>query len=488
LKNIFRRGTLTSDVYQFKTGGSYDKPIGNYLTFLSSNPQSKHFNDLPIGMGVNTEHRSAPQTLTKNITTVMQYINISNREVYIRDRNNNLIILDPLTNEIEPTLANVKHKIVIRTHHIVDLSVKANIYAVESVLSEHEKSPTLQEEEIVTVYKYIKGQFVTPPSINNRTVVLPYDIYIDPEEIEKDVLYLVNKDIIITSNKNVPDHPFGTIGQIEGQVQRTLEELSLGRTANVLVTEIYDAGNKINKRYTSILGLTIEIPVIKNNIKEDGFYLYYSENGERKTIYAPLDKMDEYGLYKTIEEAESGGNISSKLELEVLNAKREAERIKHESSATKDRLEIEHKQNINTIELMHKQKLDELTQEANRLKTDYENRKNNLDLEIKAKLNNMELEHKTRLSSLGEEITKSKVREQELKEKLDAASHQRKLDEIELDRQRDENKTRMEEMKKLREEFYQERQSKRDDSTNGLKFIVAAMGIVGTILILGTKK
>lgn len=181
-----------------------------------------------------------------------------------------------------------------------------------------------------------------------------YDYHVSPEDIESNggSLYLTDLDVVV-SNLNpdrpdlFPNHPYS-----EASIHSTmLEEDSGVNTVGSFgySLRIIDSNHIFGERYININKQVFRIPVIDDSTLKDGVYLTSSGPATGRRGYVPpttkrytFEEADEsLGLYQTMEEARTLGDVFSEKEREFQEYKLQNKRDEEELRKQKTQREAE---------------------------------------------------------------------------------------------------------------------------------------------------
>lgn len=205
--------------------------------------------------------------------------------------------------------------------------------------------------DIKILDKYLTDAYNRCPTAPRVAVVI--DRIVPVRAIrELGTLYLHEEDLVLSLESCSHEilHPFSSEGH------RSKEELNFltENKASGLFVEIIDNERQTNSRFMFAGKRVMEVHAIEDPNRKSGIYFNHVENhplsGQHlERQYCTLEEAEgSVGLYKTRDEAVSGGNpeIVSKIELEL--AKREAvqatgelERLKHEAAMVREDLQRE---------------------------------------------------------------------------------------------------------------------------------------------------
>lgn len=146
-------------------------------------------------------------------------------------------------------------------------------------------------------------------------------------------LYVPEADVLLQYNHldvSVP-HPFSKNGHGIAEYHKIAEE----KKVTGIFIELIDNENNIDKRYMYVANQILEVPVTKDKTKESGVYFTKAINDKfndvhiKPEFYTFDEAVDYLGLYKSKEEAATGGNpqLVSKVKLAELEEKLQT--IKH---------------------------------------------------------------------------------------------------------------------------------------------------------------
>lgn len=164
----------------------------------------------------------------------------------------------------------------------------------------------------------------------------------------KSSLYVKDYDIVITKNniENLPLHPYSDIA-----IRQSYMAMAKGNPSNTILIDIVDNSGIVNgevakkgvyqsKDYYLRIGNNIEvISSSTNGATEDGATIVIkSKNSDvGKVINISLDELEEYGIYRTYEDAEVSGDHETHIEkkkIELENKKIDLGKLKIEDEYT----------------------------------------------------------------------------------------------------------------------------------------------------------
>jgi aromatic ring-cleaving dioxygenase len=187
---------------------------------------------------------------------------------------------------------------------------------------------------------------------------------------ENNNIYIPATDMLLQyrgSNVECP-HPFSDNGMLIHQYR----QISLEKKVSGVFVEVIDNENTTNARFMYAAGRVSEIPVIVDETKRSGVYISRSTSDKYndvhvKSEYYTLEESDKTGLFKTREQAESGGDPGVLVKNEQKRLEQENFRLKqeHEKEQLKYKQELLESERLKTIE---ERKNKELQNELERLR------------------------------------------------------------------------------------------------------------------------
>ena len=155
-------------------------------------------------------------------------------------------------------------------------------------------------------------------------------------------------------------HPYSEEGMINHQYKAFIEE----RKVSGVFIELIDNENTVKTRYMYVAKQLVEIPARKDSSKKSGLYFTRANYDRLNEVsmepkhYSFEEAEQEVGMYKTKEEALSGGNPESLSKGEEDKAKRElleVKRIMEQEKAESDRtlLRVSHELEMTKIKNKH---------------------------------------------------------------------------------------------------------------------------------------
>lgn len=267
-----------------------------------------------------------------------------------------------------------------------------------------------------------------------RTTSICVDHNVNIKLLQKSFyLYVKEVDVMLHLGHYNPlqPHPFSKEGEVIYNYRNLLEQ----NTISGVFVELVDNDNNVSSRYMYMAKRLIEVPSHSDTTKESGVYVTeLSGNGTiDSTYYSYEDSEEALGMYKTKEEAVSGGNpdLINRIEFKRLDE----ELIKSKQDLERSKNEYKHQ------ELTRKEQIDKLKH----------------DQEIAMGL------LKERLSVQDEELVLRKRENDELKDIYD----KRKM---------------------VRDDYYDRRSHERKDSSELIKYVPAVLvAAIGAIAYMGKK-
>jgi len=357
------------------------------------------------------------ETPDKNIDGIRRrtvYINQTRWALTVVDRNN---IKHRISNSPTP----YTQEFIIRDEYLVPPSAFSDLqrlFLEKANDSEYADLRVFQE----AFYKQYEERKFTPLTLTLDCVVTEARLK------EYRTLYIANRDVMISLEPPgiVPDHPYSYAAIIQGRYMESANTVH-GLTFSI---ELIDNEQQVSDRYIYLAKQVFHLRPQRDILRASGVYVGITEQDAHghptvSTACFSLEEAEEkLGLFKTREEALSGGDVKS---------------LRQEHVA-----ELNHQHSLRQLEL--KQVEQQLKEEAERMKVEQ------LERDMKAK----------------EEQTKW---EQE---------------KIRMDAEMQRMKARMEEERMRRESHYEQRSYERKDEHEWFKFVsaalVASLGIVAIIM------
>lgn len=176
-----------------------------------------------------------------------------------------------------------------------------------------------------------------------RMTYVVVDVKITKETLQtRRTVYVPQCDLVLTiENDDVPiHHPFC----IEKNIERRYRDMLSNSKGTALGITIVANNNEIDTRFVYVAKRVMKIIPIKDPDRESGIYVgshIPTDLGDRyvEERFEFEDAEEKLGLYKTIEEAETGGNPDrlsavalKEAEIKAINAKMEADQIAHKNA------------------------------------------------------------------------------------------------------------------------------------------------------------
>lgn len=366
------------------------------------------------------------------------YINNTEQDVVVMHRNN----LPITVRKASSGVINVKDFIV---RVIYKFNGSAGIVDTINMINEQQKLNGTSNSELNIIKDVLTETFNSTRSIHNCEIVI--DSNINMKEIGKlDVSYNSNLDLLFMYKGYRPNihHPYST----EGRGLQQLKDMNVDTNQSGLLVELVDNEGKYNKRFMSIGKMLMEIGPKEDVNRESGIYVTEIKNkdGHNSTSNRFLsveDAQDAYGIYPTVEEATTSGQVEHYGKQQLNMAQIQLEKLKTENS-----LALE-KKNYET----------ELLKKATQAK----------DLEnsiIMNEMQTMQIEHKRLLAEL------------EIANKVKKIEYERVKDSSDTDYLILENMIKKN--SRQRDDYYESRSAERKDKSEYLK-----LGAAGLVTGLG---
>jgi hypothetical protein len=231
------------------------------------------------------------------------YINNSNENVVVVLRNN----LPIICNKNNQLFTGARYFIIRTVYHFKSFaSIIDTINYINEVINAHGET-----KDLVIIKNTLINAYDTDRNCGN--VSLCIDRRIDILEIKSNgSTYIPEADLLLQYNKldvTIP-HPFSKNGHAIAEYHKVAEE----KKVTGIFIELIDNENNIDKRYMYVANQVMEIPVTKDKTKQSGVYFTKAVNNKfndvhiKPEFYSFDQAIDYLGLYKTQEEAKTGGD------------------------------------------------------------------------------------------------------------------------------------------------------------------------------------
>lgn len=332
---------------------------------MTTNENQKYFSAVSITV-IHARSVELPELNERDVFPFMQkleVINTTDREVLVSTRQG-------ITYAVMPTASVVRNRetgIAIRLQSVMDK------YAVR-IDARHQLNDPSTEDQI-NLLKSIRGKKFDSPSRKHHGI----EFFVSTDQLESNggTVYLANCDLQISmcNANDVPEHPFSKPGI---EYHNVIDNDFLNsKSAMGLSLRIVDNGNKIGGRYVNLGGQIFYITPTADIMLQDGLYAVLNgstEHGHRsprpKPLFYPLAEMDKAfgGLYRTLEEARSYGDLAKQTERRYEDERLERDRDfkLREFQLKNDELELKRQKHEYQI------KLQELELELNKAKQENE--------------------------------------------------------------------------------------------------------------------
>jgi hypothetical protein len=171
------------------------------------------------------------------------------------------------------------------------------------------------------------GNRSAPIDSHNGTSYNEFSVELVVEKVRDgnfvDKVYIPGIDTVIDF---VTDRTLGTTKHPLDSETMSIERLKqyFGTSSGISVNiELVVNSDEISHRYVNILtGVEKIIPVMDGS-RDAGLYITVINHstGAKNSVAHSLDSIEEYGLYRTVEEAEVAGDLKTKLEMELTSMK-----------------------------------------------------------------------------------------------------------------------------------------------------------------------
>lgn len=311
-------------------------------------------------------------------------------------------------------------------------------------------------------------------------------------------MYLVDADIVISTlaYEKAPGHPraMGTVS--ENFFDQTLTANTNGLSFGIGV-EMVNRKHGAEPMYTYVANTVRRIPVCKTKTKPEGFYVTTLEldlDGESRqkliSNFYQLEQANSIGVYKSVDEALTSGNIKMLREEEITKLKHEADMWKAQNGLDKAKLDQEHEMFM----LTHNKNMADLAESAKKANAEkaeelriaihdtwvMEQQFKEAAAELIRQDKQKELEHESAMRRIKEDAALS-IRNHDEYSRMQQISYDErernhKLQIMALDKEREGLK-----------DYYSTKSDKRKDSQEVLKIITATITTMGIMLLAYNK-
>ena len=311
-------------------------------------------------------------------------------------------------------------------------------------------------------------------------------------------MYLVDADVVIStlSFDKAPAHPRARGTVSEKFFDDTLACETVGFSFGIGI-EMINRQPGADPMYTYAAAGVRKVPISRCNNRPEGFYLTTLERdldgeGRQKLIcdFFPLSEANSIGVYKSVDEALTSGNIKLLREEEMSKMKHEADMYRTQNSLDKSRLDQSH----DVFMANHNKKMAELTESAKQASLLHAE-----EMRVAThKANVIEQQHKDtaadlirqdKSKDLQHEINVRKIKEESL---LSIQNHEEfmRMQQIAYDERERNHKLQVMNLDKEREglkDYYDNKNYKRKDGQEVLKIISATITTMGVLFLAYNK-
>lgn len=288
------------------------------------------------------EHLGEPNDNFYGFRKSQIYINNSSLNIYVTHRNN-LVVNTP--RQLDSNFP--KGDIVIRTIYdfTTTSTIKDVLKCVQDITSQH----TLKSTDLKIIEDRLLRSLSRSPFAAKETIVLDRVIPVKAI-VEKSMIYLHDDDLLLSTKETACQvlHPFSSEAGLDPE---TVDYVTNHGLTGFFI-ELIDNENQSSTRYMFTGRRLLEVNPKRDPNRKSGVYYHHTTHhpltgSDIKQGFCTLEEsLEDVGLYKTRDEAMTGGDpdIISKKELEeskkeVIRAQQELERVKHEASLEKERNE-----------------------------------------------------------------------------------------------------------------------------------------------------
>lgn len=294
----------------------------------------------------------APANMTGNMfLSSVDYINMSNRHIYVINRDNLTVRLPAKDGHAVST-----NKVLMRQRF--NFADNAVITFIMYELADMQKKGRLIDPVLISVYKQLTDlERMTPNGLRSANIII--DRVVELEQVARDeTIYISSLDVVLVvdSIKRGFAHPFSAHGEAFLSYENFVREQVLSGA----FIELIDNETRISRRFISMGRQILEIIPKRDPKRESGVYWSTAEHQGRDKVhsvpvYMSIDEAEEaLGLCKTREEAEGAGDAAAKFKAEMLRAQNALAQQEHALAQKKQ--EFAELQHVNSTEILHLKK------------------------------------------------------------------------------------------------------------------------------------
>lgn len=206
-------------------------------------------------------------------------------------------------------------------------------------------------------------------SLSYSRVIIGIDYTLTAEELNSagGNIYIPDADKVVSclSLEQSPAHPAAEGSVSESHFLDTIGKDRVGFSMGVGI-EMVNRSFGQKSMYTNFMKEIKTIPISKDTTRKEGFYitsldknLHATNEQILITSFYSLNEAENIGIYKSVEEAKSGGDIKLLKEEEIIKIKHETELLRLELNT----LKLQQDSNFDLISKKHKEELDRLLKE-----------------------------------------------------------------------------------------------------------------------------
>lgn len=270
-------------------------------------------------------HYSDAQPLFRKTTT---FENKTDETIVILDRNN-----IPTTYKNNPNRFKGEQVFIVRTSY----EFLGKEMAKETLLRLYEFQTRfkVQDDNHILIEQLLQHSYDRNPTGNVHVITIERHIHLDDIKRYK-VIYEEGSDYLVCSGEGwlTAPHPYSQ----EGRTFADHENYVSGKKVSGCLIEVVDNDSKVGSRYVYCAKQLIKLNPVKDTSRQSGVYFTQFENCEHDADKIDPHFMDfnqaenDLGLFKTEEEAITGGAPDLLAKQRALDTQRELERMKQESA------------------------------------------------------------------------------------------------------------------------------------------------------------
>jgi len=364
---------------------------------------------------------------TIDFKIVQLFINNSNIDIAVLGRNNLPIIINKGTGGSNNVFTGYGNFIIRTLYHF---NSKSRIVSTINAIQAYKEKYKIVQEDLELLLKGLLLSFDRDKNLSFITIGIDKEI---PSKTIKEFgsVYLTDCDFLVMDSSSLFEHvhPYSQ----EGLARSNHEEFIIENKVSGIFMELIDNDRTVKNRYCYIAKHLIEVPVLVDMNKNSGVYFttVNFDSLDNATIvpeYCTIDEAETVlGLFKTKEEAISGGNPDILSRIEESKYKIELNEAKQLYEKTKMKFETEQlavRNKLTDAELMLEQQKATNSKLKEELDKDRNERQHILE-KTKSEYEQAKFIYESKLAAIEFELNQQKAVNSLLKDTLDHVKAQR---------------------------------------------------------------